>query len=186
MGERSNLELKVADHDPAASARACLLLGASDEGVLRQRDTYFAVRSGRLKLREDVDTSAAELVFYERADLAGVRPSRYLRVPVADATEVGEVLCTAVGVLGVVEKERRLFLFRNVRIHLDDVSGLGTFLELEAVLSSPSGVATRGELDALALVREALRLDGREAIPVGYLDLLGTATAAGAAPACGD
>jgi adenylate cyclase class IV len=183
VGGGSNLEIKVADHDPAASARACLALGASDEGVLRQRDTYFAVRSGRLKLREDLDAATAELVLYERADVADVRPSRYLRVPVADGGEVGALLGAALGVRGVVEKERRLYLFRGVRIHLDDVAGLGAFLEVEAVLASPSGVATRGELAALALVREALGLDGREAIPVGYLELVAAAPGAALPPA---
>ena len=35
----------------------------------------------------------------------------------------------------VVRKVRRLFLLDNVRIHLDEVDGLGNFLEFEAVLN---------------------------------------------------
>jgi adenylate cyclase class IV len=177
MGERSNLEVKVVNRDPDESTRACIALGARDEGLLRQRDTYFDVRSGRLKLREDLDTSAAELVFYAREDVAAIRPSRYLRAPVTAVAEVRDVLRAALGILGVVEKRRRLFIVDNVRIHLDDVLGLGTFLELEAVLASPRGAPTPEERVALSRVAEALRIEERESMSGGYLDLLLSAAA---------
>jgi adenylate cyclase, class 2 len=177
MGERSNLEVKVVDRDPDTSTRACIGLGARDEGCLRQRDTYFDVRSGRLKLREDLDTSDAELVFYARADVAAIRRSRYLRGPVTAVAEVRDVLRAALGILGVVEKRRRLFIVDNVRIHLDDVLGLGTFLEVEAVLASSRGTPTPEEWAALSRVSEALRIDERESMSGGYLDLLLSAAA---------
>ena len=41
-----------------------------------------------------------------------------------------------VGVRSIVDKRREILLFENVRIHLDEVQGLGSFLELEAVLSA--------------------------------------------------
>src|SRR5690349_564218 len=59
---RLNLELKVRDPDPAASAQACAALGASPCGLLRQRDTYYAAAHGKLKLREDLATGRAELI----------------------------------------------------------------------------------------------------------------------------
>ena len=34
----------------------------------------------------------------------------------------------------VVEKKRRLFLYKNSRIHLDEVRGLGTFIEFEVLV----------------------------------------------------
>ena len=52
---RVNLEAKALDPDPQATRRMCVELGASDAGLLRQRDTYFDVRVGRLKLREDLE-----------------------------------------------------------------------------------------------------------------------------------
>jgi len=45
---RRNVELKARDADPEATLRRALELGASDEGVLRQRDTYFGRARGRL------------------------------------------------------------------------------------------------------------------------------------------
>src|SRR3712207_5002758 len=49
---RRNVELKATDPDPQRSLAVCLELGAEDRGVIVQRDTYFRVPTGRLKLRE--------------------------------------------------------------------------------------------------------------------------------------
>jgi adenylate cyclase class 2 len=45
-----NVELKAHDPDPAGTLARSLAAGAEDRGLLRQRDTYFAVAHGRLKL----------------------------------------------------------------------------------------------------------------------------------------
>lgn len=170
-----NLEAKALDPDPEATRRACVQLGASEEGLLRQRDTYFETRSGRLKLRENLSAATAELIAYERPTVDGIRVSRYRRVVVAAPAETLELLAGALGVSGVVEKERRLFLYRNVRIHLDEVEHLGTFVELEAVLAAADESGTPEERDALHRVTDALSLHERETVAGSYLDLLGDA-----------
>jgi predicted adenylyl cyclase CyaB len=128
---RRNLELKARDLDPARSLRACRELGAEDKGTLTQRDTYFEVPRGRLKLREEPDR--ATLIAYERPDLAGNKESRYRLVEVPEPVEMRAALESVLGVTVVVSKTRRLFLHENVRIHLDRVEGLGNFIEFEAV-----------------------------------------------------
>src|SRR3954469_7164554 len=77
---RRNVELKARDPEPERSLERCVALGAEDRGELRQRDTYFAARRGRLKLREQ-EPGAAELIAYERADAAEARESRYRIAP---------------------------------------------------------------------------------------------------------
>ena len=67
-------------------------------------------------------------------------------------------------------KRRRLFVYRNVRIHLDEVEGLGSFVELESVLED-AGRESDDEAQALAAVVRALDLGAREAIAGGYADL---------------
>jgi len=47
-----DVELKGRDPEPAATLAAALALGGTDHGVLRRRDTCFAARRGRPKLRE--------------------------------------------------------------------------------------------------------------------------------------
>jgi len=175
VGENENIELKAVDADPAATERACRELGALHAGTLAQRDTYFAVSHGLLKLREDTEAGAGELIFYLRAREAGLRSSSYWRAPASDPAALRDLLTAAHGVLGVVAKRRRLYLHRGVRIHLDEVEGLGSFIELESVLAV-AGRESPAEARALAEVVAALGLAGRETIAGGYLELLGRAT----------
>src|SRR3954467_2157463 len=134
---RRNVELKARDPDPERSLERCVALGAEDRGELRQRDTYFAARRGRLKLREQ-DPGGAELIAYERADAAQARESRYRIAPVADPGALREALDAALRQAPVVDKRRRLLVWAGVRIHLDRVEGLGDFVELEGVADAES------------------------------------------------
>jgi adenylate cyclase class 2 len=164
---RRNVELKARDPDPEATLAACLALGAEDRGVLEQRDTYFAVASGRLKLREE-RPGGAQLVQYERADEPGARLSRYRVVEVPDGAALAEALGAALGVAGVVAKRRRLLLWQGVRIHLDDVDGLGRFVELEAV-GPPESDLTR-EHELVARLRDELRITDDRLVERGSAD----------------
>jgi predicted adenylyl cyclase CyaB len=107
-------------------------LGADDRGILLQEDTYFRVSRGRLKLRRQGGT-AAQLIAYERPDLPGRRESRYRIVEVNDALELKEALAGVLDIAAIVKKSRHLFVFEGVRIHLDQVEGLGSFIEFEGV-----------------------------------------------------
>ena len=100
-----NVELKGHDPDPSATLAAALALGATDHGVLRQRDTYFGARSGRLKLREQPD--GAQLIAYARADAAVARESAYHLVDVPEPAALAAALGDALGVDAGVEKQRR-------------------------------------------------------------------------------
>jgi len=146
-GPRRNVELKAVDPDPARTLERALALGAADEGVIAQRDTYFRVASGRLKLREE-EPGAAHLISYARPDDADVRVSSYRVVRAPDGTL--EALSETLGVDVVVEKRRHLLLWENVRIHLDEVEGLGSFVELEAVAEDGSDLTReRAQVDRL-------------------------------------
>src|ERR671921_2716196 len=81
---RRNVELKARDPDPARTLERALAAGAQDRGLLRQRDTYFAVAHGRLKLREE-EPGGATLIAYERPDAASARVSHYRLPPDAGA-----------------------------------------------------------------------------------------------------
>jgi adenylate cyclase, class 2 len=177
-GPRLNLELKALDPDPGGSLDAGRALGAHDAGTIHQRDTYFGVSRGRLKLREE-SPGAPHLIAYERADEAAARASRYRTVAVTDAA-MRETLAGVLGVVAVVEKRRRLLLWEGVRVRLDLVAGLGSFVELEAVASPGSDLAhERGLIDRLRSV-----LDIADHLLVPRSDADG-ASAAGAPMASG-
>jgi homotetrameric cytidine deaminase len=163
---RRNVEVKARDADPGATLRRALALGASDEGVLHQRDTYFARARGRLKLREQ-EPGGAQLIAYVREDATHARTSAYRIAPASDPEALREALDAALGTVVVVDKRRRLLLWEGVRIHLDDVDGLGSFVELEAVAAPDSNL--RGEHELVARLREELELG--EAVAVSYADL---------------
>jgi homotetrameric cytidine deaminase len=165
-----NVEIKARDPDPVATAARCQALGAVDEGVLEQRDTYFAGRHGRLKLREETG-SGAELIAYRRPDTTEAQQSAFIRAAATDPATLREALDAAVGETVVVVKRRRLFVWEHVRIHLDDVEGLGTFIELEAMVGP--GLNAPGEAaEKVARLRSELAIADDALVAVGYSDLL--------------
>jgi homotetrameric cytidine deaminase len=176
MAEPSrNVELKAHDPDPGRTLERALAAGAQDRGLLRQRDTYFAVARGRLKLREE-EPGGATLIAYERPDAASERVSDYRLVPVAEPESLREALAATNGVSAVVEKRRRLLIWEEtVRIHLDGVSGLGTFVELEAVAEPGSDLGR--ERAQVAKLRELLDIREEDLREGSYADALAAARA---------
>ena len=164
---RRNIELKASDPDPERSLAVVLGLGARDRGILRQRDVYFRVARGRLKLRVE-EPGGAMLVQYDRVDADEARESRYRLVPVEDPAALCEALQESLGTLAVVEKARHLLLWQNVRIHLDRVKDLGNFVELEGVATADSDLAL--ELDRVTRLTEALDIAPERILRNSYSD----------------
>lgn len=168
---RRNVELKARDADPERSlAVAAGLEGVVDHGSLWQRDTYFHVPHGRLKLREQQPGDEAWLIPYQRPDETPARVSRYRLIGIDDPAACRAGLDAALGTRGVVEKRRRLFVWRDVRIHLDDVTDLGSFIELEAV--APAGSDLTAERGRVAELRKAFAIAGEDLVAAGYADAL--------------
>jgi homotetrameric cytidine deaminase len=163
-----NVELKSRDPDPARTLELALKLGASDEGEIEQRDTYFGGSRARVKLREQTP-GEDELIAYRRPDDDAARVSEYLRVPVPDAAALKEALDAAYGTKVVVAKRRRLLLWENVRIHLDEVKGLGSYMELEGLVDGDDDGPARARVERL---REELEIDAANLVAGSYSDLL--------------
>ena len=154
----------------ASSSDATGTIGATDEGVLAQRDTYFGRARGRLKLREQEGghESGARLIAYVRPDGEQARTSNYRLAEVDDPAALADALDAALGTLVVVDKRRRLLLYENVRIHIDDVAGLGSFVELEGVAQADSDLSREYEL--VARLREETFGPVAPIVPVASLD----------------
>lgn len=104
---------------------------ADFKGVDHQIDTYFKVPKGRLKLRQgNIENS---LIHYERSDQAGPKESRVMLYHGENLDVLKELLVHALDVLVVVDKKREIAFIDNVKFHLDDVEGLGYFVEIEAI-----------------------------------------------------
>lgn len=165
---RQNLELKALAPDPARVEAALRRLEAQDQGVLVQRDTYFHVPNGRLKLRE-IEGAPSQLIAYDRPEDQAQRFSRYRITEVSDAAGLIAVLEQALGIRGVVAKRRHLYLWQESRIHLDEVEGLGRYLEFE-VLSEGDSCSDWDRMEALMTI---FGLRDADSIQASYSDLLG-------------
>ena len=172
-----NVEIKAAVRDWAEVACRAEKLGTPAQQLV-QTDVYFRVPRGRLKLRIfGVDSASdlaeqppAELIQYHRPDTTAPEVSRYQRVAVPDPAALRTALAAALGERVVVEKQRTLHLVGRTRIHLDQVAGLGNFMELEVVLREGEDQAA-GEEEASSLMR-ALGVHASDLIEAGYADLL--------------
>lgn len=174
-----NLEIKVHCDDAlfAAVRQRAVVLG--EVSLLKQRDTYFAVPTGRLKLRE-IESGTdrwAELIGYSRPDSEAARYSTYhlTQIALGQVENLTESLSETIGVRVVVSKVREVVLCRRTRIHIDQVENLGYYIELETVMG-----AGDSESDAeaeLAEIMSLIGIDGLPAIGGSYSDLLETAGA---------
>ena len=137
--------------------------------VMHQEDTFFNTTNGRLKLRE-IALGSAQLIYYERTDINGPKRSDYHVIETDSPENLKTLLTLALGVRGVVKKTRYLYHLGQTRIHLDDVEGLGHFVELEVVLcagqSDEKGQAIAEDLmDKLGIIKDDL-------IEHAYMDLI--------------
>lgn len=144
--------------------------------AMSQVDTYFRTRHGRLKLREIAPAAgepSAELIAYERPDRTGSRWSSYHRLPLAPA-QVAPLRAALISVLGFrvdVHKHRTIGVIGRTRVHLDEVRGLGRFVELETVTGDPADRSAGAEIDA---VMAMLGIEGAEEIAGSYADIVAT------------
>jgi adenylate cyclase class 2 len=167
-----NLEWKARLPDWDAALRAAERVATAGPELQTQIDTYFHAARGRLKLRQIKKDSGenAELIFYERSDDRETKSSHYVRQSLTDAPSWLALLTAALGSWAVVTKRRTIYWHHNVRIHLDQVEGLGNYLEFEAVLESESDRATSGE--RLQHLIRAFGLTEQQGIAGSYSDFV--------------
>lgn len=125
-----NVEIKAHCSDPGFIRQYLIEHNAVFKGLDEQTDTYFKVSNGRLKLREgNIENN---LIYYERTNQAGPKDSSFHLVKVEDAKGLKEVLEKSIGIKVVVIKRREIYYIGNVKFHIDEVPGLGSFVEIEA------------------------------------------------------
>ncbi|XP_045567384.1 uncharacterized protein isoform X3 [Salmo salar] len=166
----SNVEIKARVSNATRLAERASQLSQSEGTVIRQQDTFFNCRTGRLKLRNLMQDGSGQLIFYERPDCDGPKVSNYSLSTTQDPEGLRTVLADSLGVKGEVRKERRLFLVGQTRVHLDSVEGLGHYMELEVVLREDQR-PEEGEAIARSLMKE-LGVGDDSLVTGAYVDLL--------------
>ncbi len=184
-----NIEIKARCADPAQARATLLRLRARLVGPDYQSDTYFQVPTGRLKLREGQIEN--NLIFYQRPDQKGPKRSDVFLYGTRPGGDLKALLTAALGQLVTVEKRREIYFVEisditvpgdptaqerarareNVKVHLDTVAGLGSFIEIEAIdLDDTLGPALLEAQCSWLMARLQIKPDDLE--PASYSDLL--------------
>jgi len=172
---RINIEIKARCPDPDKVRDVLRSQGAHLKGVDTQVDTYFRVSRGRLKVREGLVEQS--LIAYERPDAEGPKRSDvHLFRPESGIAALRKTLEAALDVLVVVRKKRDIWFLDNVKIHVDEVEGLGSFVEIEAIsdpdaaLPGPTaGMGGTAEPDVDTLRAQCERLMSTFGVEEGHL-----------------
>ena len=169
-----NVEIKARVRNRATLFARAQQIADGPPVEIVQDDTFFVCSNGRLKLRA-FSESEGELIFYRRHNTPTPKESQYFVTPTSCPSKLRETLASALGECGQVRKKRTLFLVGRTRIHIDEVEGLGEFMELEVVLSESQavdeGIATAQR------VMQQLGIDEEDLVDSAYVDLLKTSGA---------
>ncbi len=164
-----NVEIKAICNDLEKIRRILLERNAKLIGLDHQVDTYYRSSSGRLKLREgNIENN---LIWYQRPDQAGPKTSHCVLYKTEKDSALKAILHDAMGVMVVVDKEREIYFIDNIKIHLDQVKGLGTFLEIEA--QSEEGDKSEELLHSQCVkLMDELGIRNEDLVNESYSDLL--------------
>ncbi|MHC4975076.1 MAG: CYTH domain-containing protein [Planctomycetota bacterium] len=134
-----SLDFKAELRDPEIARIVCRHLGAIEVGTTTSLERYFRVANGRLKQRIAPD-EPVEWIFYHRADRSKPKITHFTVYSDEQArARFGE---QPLPTWLEFKRTREIWLIDWVRVNIDTIEGLGTFLELEAVVSKRRNVAT--------------------------------------------
>jgi len=136
---------------------------------LIQKDTYYNTTRGRLKLRQEKGKQSY-VIYYERPDSEEEKISNYKFYPVENTQLFKEVFNNGLTKEIIIKKERKLYIYKNARIHFDNVKDLGNFVEIEVIMD-----CKLNESDAKIIMNEILSLlnvKNLNVIKCGYRELL--------------
>ena len=162
-----NVEYKSELRDPDLCRALLARAGARRIDRFEQVDTYFRVAEGRLKRRETPGLPV-QYIRYDRANRLAPKISRYELFTEEEA--LARFGAAALPVWLVVRKARELWLLANMRVHLDEVEGLGNFFEIEALVSPDYNLARCHE--GIDQLRGALGVALGEPIDGSYSDMI--------------
>jgi predicted adenylyl cyclase CyaB len=133
--------------------------------VLIQKDVYYTVEKGLLKLR--IENGQSSLIYYLRNENSSKRWSDYEIVNFRNGS-IEKFFARFMTTEVAVSKIRELYIYNNTRIHLDKVKGLGSFIELETIVKNGLQDAQKRFNKMINM----LELDIDKQIRASYRDLL--------------
>jgi adenylate cyclase class 2 len=169
--QHAMVELKAKVED-LSSIRSMLIQSRSEKvGVFHQVDTYYEVPKGRFKLREVEGGTQAELIYYEREDVATPKRSSVFILSMPNPQTLKLFLEQILKVKAVVDKVREIYVYEGVQVHLDTVKGLGYFVEFECI-TSQNAEQQEKDIARLDRLRAQLGISSKSLKRLSYSDLI--------------
>lgn len=168
MLKKYNYEFKAYYNDLQKAEKICSDMGAKKIRTNAQIDTYFSVKHGKLKIRED--NNQFSLIYYKRLNTAKARSCNYEKVDLTDQKEVlFTILNEALGEISRVKKERISFVTEQAIINIDKFDLIGNFVEVEVLMEK-----TKSKEEAVLLAKELqtkLEVRSSDIVSFSYADL---------------
>jgi adenylate cyclase class 2 len=169
--EHKMVELKAKVDDLDVVRRKLTSLETQRIGTFRQTDIYFEVPEGRLKLREVEGSDEAELVYYERENIAGPKRSDVFILRIQEPEFFKDLLGRLLKTSATVEKLREIYRYQGTQIHLDTVEKLGAFVEFERKTPDDAQEIKRNR-QILEKLMEKLGINQENLEKLSYSDLI--------------
>lgn len=164
-----NIEIKARTANADRIRQYLLNRGADFKGIDHQTDTYFDVPNGRLKLRQgNIENN---LIWYQRTNQPGPKQSDCLLTAVADVNTLKQTLTNALGIKVAVVKKREIYFIGNVKFHIDELEGLGTFIEVEAS-NKTEDLPVEKLQEQCEYYRKAFEIQDEDLLQYSYSDML--------------
>ena len=164
-----NIEIKAKSDNHNKIRKILKSKNAEFKGIDNQIDTYFNVKSGRMKLREgNIENN---LIHYQRDNKKGPKSSTVLLYKSAPDSELKNILSKAIGIKVIIDKQREIYFIDNVKFHIDTVKNLGEFVEIEAI-SKTDSVNEQDLLKQCQFYMDLFQISENDLISVSYSDLM--------------
>jgi len=166
--EHFNVELKAKCKNPEEIKIILLNKGAKYIGTDHQIDTYYEVPNGKLKIRRGNIENA--LVFYERIENPDKRESSII-LELNPSQNLEKILELSLGKKNVVNKIRQIYFIGNVKFHIDQIQGIGDFVEIEAI-SANGKIPKRKLEEQFEYYKKLLNIRKKDLINKSYCEMV--------------
>ncbi len=169
--EHELVELKAKVESLDFARKKLKAIRARHVGTFKQKDVYFVVPKGRLKLRTVQGEDRALLIYYEREDIPSLKSSNVFLLELQRPAAFKKLFEKILGKKMVIAKTREIYLYEGTQIHLDRVRGLGTFIEFERK-TEQDPEARHKDREALERLMKMLAINSGDLLTGSYSDMI--------------
>ncbi len=170
MSNNHNIEFKAFYDDREKAIDKCKKIGATLIRTHQQKDTYYDVKKGKMKLREDQEFGN-QIIYYDRLANSIARSSHYNKVDITPLTnDLSDFFKEAFGIKAIIEKHRITYETEYALINIDNFPLIGNFIEVEVLMEKAN--STEKGLQVSSELQNYLEIEPNSLVSFSYADLL--------------